>query len=340
MLNAMKKYEAMGSVIDRCNARVLEILQSSDVREAKIAAESFKNGGKRLRPALMILSSLAPTNEPLDVVDPPLIDLAAAVELVHLATLFHDDVIDEVETRRSQLSARVKYGNHASVLAGDYVLAESLLLVQKSELAHTMPEFLRTISVLVQGESRETTHKFDFDINEAAYYEIISEKSASLFALSCKVGGMSRDSEYADLLGHFGWNLGMAFQMIDDLDDMLDLPRGMDDCDLKNGYLALPLIRTLNSLHDGHREELVDIIRAGAFTPENERRIVSLCREHGGFEVTANAIHKHLDRAGEAIGRFESEGEARVLLENVVLDLKTYADMQITELAEFTKTGN
>jgi geranylgeranyl pyrophosphate synthase len=339
MLKAMKKYEAMGSVIERCNTRVLEILQSSDLREAKIAAESFKNGGKRLRPALMILSSLAPTNEFLDAVDPPLIDLAAAVELVHLSTLFHDDVIDEVETRRSQVSARVKYGNHTSVLAGDYVLVEALLLVQKCGIENTMPEFLRTISVLVQGESRETLHKFDFDIKEAAYYEIISEKSASLFALSCKAGGLSRVSEYTDLLGHFGWNLGMAFQMIDDLDDMLDLPRGMDDCDLKNGYIALPLIRTLNSLQDGHRDELIDIIRAGEFTLENERRIVSLCRQHGGFEMAGNAIHKHLDQAGEAIGRFDSEGEARVLLENVVLDLKTYTDMQMTEFVEFSETG-
>jgi geranylgeranyl pyrophosphate synthase len=336
MLNAMKKYEAMGSVIERCNTRVLEILQSSDVREARIASESFKNGGKRLRPALMILSSLAPTGRALDNVDPSLIELAAAVELVHLATLFHDDVIDEVETRRSQLSARAKYGNHASVLAGDYVLVEALLLVQKSGQEHTMPEFLRTIRVLVQGESRETLHKFDFDINEAAYYEIISEKSASLFALSCKVGGMNGESEYADLLGHFGWNLGMAFQMIDDLDDMLDLPRGMDDCDLKNGYLALPLIRTLNSLQDGHREELVGIIRSGSFTPENEKKIVALCRDHGGLEAASDAIQKHLDRAGESIGRLKNGGDARVLLENVVLDLKAYADMQLTEFAEFS----
>jgi geranylgeranyl pyrophosphate synthase len=335
MLNEMKKYEAMGPIIEQCNARVLDILQSSDVREARIAAESFKNGGKRLRPALMILSSLAPTGRSLDEVDSSLIDLAAAVELIHLATLFHDDVIDEVETRRSQLSARAKYGNHASVLAGDYVLAEALILVQKSGLNHTMPEFLRTISVLVQGESRETLHKFDFDINEAAYYEIISEKSASLFALSCKVGGMNGVSEYADLLGHFGWNLGMAFQMIDDLDDMLDLPRGMDDCDLKNGYLALPMIRALNSLQDGHREELVGIIRSGAFTPENEKRIVALCRDHGGFEATGTAIHKHLDRAGESIGRFDNDGAARSLLENVVIDLRTYADMQLAEFAEF-----
>ncbi|UCH85572.1 MAG: polyprenyl synthetase family protein [Candidatus Latescibacterota bacterium] len=336
MLTELKKYELMKSAIDRCNGRVLEVLESSNVREAKIAAESFKNGGKRLRPALMILSSLAPTGAPLDSIDDPLIDLAAAVELTHLATLFHDDVIDEVETRRNQLSARAKYGNHTSVLAGDFVLAEALLLVQRSGLQHAMHEFLRTIRVLVQGESRETNHKFDFDMNEAVYFEIISEKSASLFSLSCKVGGMSRRSEYSDLLGHFGWNLGMAFQMIDDLDDMLDLPRGMVDCDLKNGYIALPVIHTITNLTDGHRQGLVDVIQTGKFTPDDERQIVLLCKENGGFDHAAGEINKHLDRAGEALDRFESDGDAKKLLGSVVLDLKTYAAVQIEGFREFT----
>jgi geranylgeranyl pyrophosphate synthase len=335
MMHALKKYESMNSVIDRCDSRVLEAIQSSSIREAKIAVESFKNGGKRLRPALMVLSSLVPAGAPIDSVDDPLVDLAAAVELIHLATLFHDDVIDDVEMRRTQVSARMKYGNHASVLAGDFVLAEALMLVQKSGLHHTMPEFLRTIRVLVQGESRETLHKFDFDVSEAVYYEIISEKSASLFALSCKAGAMRHRSEYADLLGHFGWNLGMAFQMIDDLDDMLDLPRGMSDCDLKNGYLALPLIRAFNNLRDGYREDLIRTIRSGDFSRENEKRIIAVCRDNGGFDLASSEIRKHLGRASEAIGRFDGGGEAKDLLENVIIDLTAYADAQIGDFAAF-----
>jgi geranylgeranyl pyrophosphate synthase len=330
----------MNSVIDRCDARVLEAIQGSSIREAKIAAESFKNGGKRLRPALMVLSSLVTNGAPIDTVDEPLVDLAAAVELIHLATLFHDDVIDDVETRRGQASARVKYGNHASVLAGDFVLAEALLLVQKSGLHHTMPEYLRTIRVLVQGESRETLHKFDFDVSEAVYYEIISEKSASLFSLSCKAGAMSRRSEYADVLGHFGWNLGMAFQMIDDLDDMLDLPRGMKDCDLKNGYLALPLIHAFNNLRDGYRDELVRTIRSGDFSRENEKKIIAVCRDNGGFELAVSEIRNHLGRASEAIGRFDGALEAKDLLENVIADLTAYAEVQINDFAAFEGRGS
>jgi geranylgeranyl pyrophosphate synthase len=338
MLHALGKYEAMSGAIEQCDARVLEVLGASTIREARIAAESFKNGGKRLRPALMILCSTVSDGGRIDAVEAPIIDLAAAVELIHLATLFHDDVIDDVETRRAKASARTKYGNFASVLAGDFVLVEALLLVQKSGLVHTMPDFLRTIRVLVQGESRESIHKFDFDVNEAVYYEIISEKSASLFALSCKVGGLGRHSGYSDVLGHFGWSLGMAFQMIDDLDDMLDLPRGMHDSDLKNGYLALPVIRTLGNLRDGFRDELIGIIRSGDFTPENQRRIVGLCRDHGGFEAAAAEIHKHLERAIESIDRFTDGGDARDLLDAIVLDLRAYSDVQIHELDAFASS--
>jgi geranylgeranyl pyrophosphate synthase len=228
-----------------------------------------------------VLAAKAPAGGELEPIDDALIRLAGAVELVHLATLFHDDVIDQVDTRRTKLSARLKYGNYASVLTGDFALAEALELVHRSGVPAAMPEFIRTLRVLVRGESLETTHKYNYSLSEAQYYEIISEKSASLFALSCKAGAMAAGGDYADALGHFGWNLGMAFQMIDDLDDMLDNPQRSYDCDLRNGYIALPLIRVLDALKDGHRERLVKIIEKADFKPETERYIVDLCLEYG-----------------------------------------------------------
>jgi geranylgeranyl pyrophosphate synthase len=150
MIEALKKYAALQNSIQRCNGLVLEVLQKSAIREASIALESFKNGGKRLRPALVILTSQVPTGRPIEDLDEPLLQLAGAVELIHLSTLFHDDVIDGVDVRRQEKSARAKYGNHASVLAGDFALAEALQLVERSGLMHTMPDFLRTIRVLVR----------------------------------------------------------------------------------------------------------------------------------------------------------------------------------------------
>lgn len=336
MLTTSDRYSVLKGVIDSCNRLVVDTLGNSSIREAAIATESFNNGGKRLRPALLMLSSLVPDGRGLDEMDPELVQLAGAVELVHLATLFHDDVIDEVDRRREKLSARLKYGNYASVLSGDFALAEALDLVQRSNHVETMPEFIRTLRVLVRGESLETAHKYDYNLSEAQYYDIISEKSASLFALSCKVGGMSRGTPYADALGHFGWNLGMAFQMIDDLDDMLDSPNQSFDCDLRNGYLSLPLIHVLGQLKDGYRDRLLSVIDCADFSPDNERFIVMLCLEHGAIELTRSEVHKHLTRAGDSLLRFESS-EARSLLQQIVDDLKRYADNQAENFNNFVQ---
>ncbi len=328
MIHAIRKYAVLKDIIDRCDEVVRATLERNSVREANIAVESFNNGGKRLRPALLVLSSMTPDGGDLAAVESGLIDLAGAVELVHLATLFHDDVIDEVDTRRTKLSARLKYGNYASVLTGDFALAEALDLVQRSGYPEALPEFIRTLRVLVRGESIETVNKFNYDLTEAQYLDIISEKSASLFALSCKAGALTRGGMHADTLGHFGWSLGMAFQMIDDLDDMLDSPNHSYDCDLRNGYFALPLIRVFGALQNGHRERLVEIIDSGDFREENERFIVSLCMEHGGIEETHRRIRRHLEQARHTLARFP-EGDARGLLEQVVDDLLAYAANQV-----------
>ena len=336
MIHALKKYDVLREIVDRCNTVVIERIQENQLREANIALESFNNGGKRLRPILLVLSAKAPEGGGLHDIDESLIQLAGAVELVHLATLFHDDVIDQVDSRRAKLSARLKYGNYASVLTGDFALAEALELVHRSGVAGAMPEFIRTLRVLVRGESLETSHKYNYALSEAQYYEIISEKSASLFALSCKAGALASGGEYADALGHFGWNLGMAFQMIDDLDDMLDTPQRSYDCDLRNGYMALPMIRVLDSLKDGHRERLIQIIESAEFTPETERYIVELCMEYGALRETSGTIDRHLERANETLARF-SPSISRELLSGIVTELRGYAAEQTRNFQSFLR---
>lgn len=339
MLQAFANYPHLKDVIERCNQVVVDTLRKNTIQEATIALESFNNGGKRLRPMLLVLSSMVPDGSDFADIDPSLIELAGAVELVHLATLFHDDVIDDVDSRRTHASARVKYGNYASILTGDFALAEALAMVQRSKYPATMSEFVRTLRVLVRGESLETAHKFDFNLSKAQYFDIISEKSASLFALSCKVGGMTRGFQYSDTLGHFGWSLGMAFQMIDDLDDMLSTPNHSNDCDLENGYICLPLIHLLDCLKDGHRENLVDIINRADFSPDNERFIVSLCLDHNAIGQTREEIQKHLIRARESVERF-SPSEARGLLERIVEGLDAYSKCQVENFSVFTRSSN
>ncbi|HET6348644.1 MAG TPA: polyprenyl synthetase family protein [Candidatus Krumholzibacteria bacterium] len=338
MMQVLKKHDVLLDIVERCNAVVVERIKENTHSEASIALESFNNGGKRLRPILLVLAAKVPQAEALEPINDTLIRLAGAVELVHLATLFHDDVIDQVDTRRAKLSARLKYGNYASVLTGDFALAEALELVQRSGVASAMPEFIRTLRVLVRGESLETSHKHNYSLSEAQYYEIISEKSASLFALSCKAGALASSGEYADALGHFGWNLGMAFQMIDDLDDMLDSPQRSYDCDLRNGYLSLPMIRVLDALQDGHRERLISIIENADFTPATERYIVEMCMEYGAFTETHATIDRHLERSGETLARF-SPSPARELLTGIVGELRAYAGEQTRNFTAFLRNS-
>jgi len=336
MMHALKKHGVMLDIVERCNSVVVERIKDNVHAEAGIALESFNNGGKRLRPILLVLAAKAPSAQPLEPIEDSLIRLAGAVELVHLATLFHDDVIDQVDSRRAKLSARLKYGNYASVLTGDFALAEALELVQRSGVPAAMPEFIRTLRVLVRGESLETSHKFNYALSETQYYEIISEKSASLFALSCKAGALATGGEYADALGHFGWNLGMAFQMIDDLDDMLDTPQHSYDCDLRNGYMALPMIRVLDALKDGHRERLIGIIESADFTPATERYIVEMCMEYGALQETQLTIDRHLERANDALARF-SPSISRELLSGIVSELRGYATEQTRNFTSFLR---
>jgi geranylgeranyl pyrophosphate synthase len=128
----------------------------------------------------------------------------------------------------------------------------------------------------------------------------------------------------------------MAFQMIDDLDDMLDSPQKSFDCDLRNGYLALPMIRVLNALQDGHRERLVQIIETGDFRPEHERFIVDLCHEYDAITETRAAIERHLVRADDTLSRFAAS-PARDLLGGIVADLRAYAGHQVENFTEFSR---
>jgi geranylgeranyl pyrophosphate synthase len=150
---------------------------------------------------------------------------------------------------------------------------------------------------------------------------------------------MTRELEYSDTMGHFGWSLGMAFQMIDDLDDMLDTPNSSYDCDLRNGYIALPLIRVFSSLRDGHRDRLVKVIEKADFGPENENFIVSLCMEYGTIEQTSTEIHNHLERARTTLQRFD-RSEAWHLLSQVIDDLGAYTDRQVENYAAFERRSS
>jgi len=222
-------------------------VDSDDPLLRDVASHLVTAGGKRIRPRLTLSAAYAATAGGADVAaSPEAVTGAAAVELVHLGSLYHDDVIDEAETRRGVPSVNARWSNIVAILAGDYLLAAAS--ERAASLGADVAMLLATtIGDLCRGQVLELQHLFDKGRSEAAYLSAISGKTASLFATSCRIGGMVSDVSPATLvaLTDFGQHLGMCFQIVDDVLDLtgteaqLGKPAGND---LLEGVYTLPVI--------------------------------------------------------------------------------------------------
>src|SRR5438270_7565558 len=204
-------------------------------------------GGKRLRPALLLLCNRL-ISAPTDCAR----RLAAVVEMIHTATLVHDDVIDVAKTRRGRPSTNIVWGNHVSVLAGDWLYMQAFQVALRERNFHILDVLISLTQMMVEGELLQLERLHRIDVTEADYMELIDRKSASLFSacacLGSAAGGADESTE--SMLGEFAWNLGMAFQLVDDILDftssekILGKPSGND---LREGKVTLPMIYALQS---------------------------------------------------------------------------------------------
>ncbi|MDK2928188.1 MAG: heptaprenyl diphosphate synthase component 2 [Bacillota bacterium] len=224
------------------------LAQAAGPRVAALGGELARAGGKRLRPRLFLLAfrSLSATPP-----TPATYRLAAALELLHLATLAHDDVIDGARLRRSRPSLNAAYGERPAVLVGDFFFSRFL-----AAAAPTGPRALQVmaaaISAMVEGELEQARHRFDLQLEEKDYYGIIAKKTAAFLAAACEVGALAARASRArrSALRRFGLYLGCAFQIQDDIldyvgdPDVLGKPSGSD---LTQGVVTLPLIHTLRA---------------------------------------------------------------------------------------------
>src|SRR3982751_4665880 len=175
-------------------------------------------GGKRLRPALLLLSAKLVGNG-----GPSAIQLGAVVEMIHAATLVHDDVIDVAQTRRGRPSANVQWGNHSCVLAGDWLYMQAFQVALKERNFHVLDLLISLTQMMVEGELIQLDRIGRIGITEADCMELVDRKTACLFSACARLGAVSAGAtnELEDKLGDFAWNLGMAFQLIDDMLDFV-----------------------------------------------------------------------------------------------------------------------
>ena len=226
----------------------------------EIGSHLVASGGKRLRPAIYFLAARCGQDFDLQKAMP----LAVALEMMHMASLVHDDVIDSADTRRGAVTANAKWGNQISILAGDYLFAKAFALVAENNYSKRVDRQLaRLICDLSSGEliQNKEIYKASCDVQE--YYERIAKKTANFIAISCQLGGdvAGLSEEYIQALYDFGYNVGMAFQLTDDLLDLtsddvtLGKPAGND---IRQGIVTLPAIRALEVSPD--RDELHAIV--------------------------------------------------------------------------------
>jgi octaprenyl-diphosphate synthase len=210
------------------------------------AAHLLQAGGKRVRPLCVLLSAACFHGG-----DPKAArDLAVVAELVHLATLLHDDVIDDADTRRGEVAARRIWGNAVSVLAGDLLLTHALERTAAASPGDTMTELIATLRRLVDGEVIQLRGRVSVDASESVYFAIVEGKTASLFSWAARAGARTGGASpaHVDALGAFGRDLGVAFQLVDDaLDYQGDPARTGKKLlgDLREGKVTLPLLVTL-----------------------------------------------------------------------------------------------
>jgi heptaprenyl diphosphate synthase len=252
-------------------------------------------GGKRFRPMLALLSGYFG-----DPTDPRLIPACVALELVHVATLYHDDVIDEAESRHGVPAANVRWDNTVAILAGDYLFARA------SEVGADLgPDVCRilaqTIATLCDGQIREVDASRRLDQTEERYLEVIRRKTGALIATSCRLGAMMSDApaERVDILEAFGGSLGLAFQLSDDIMDLTSsqLELGKEPgVDLKEGVYTLPVLHALE--HSSHREELARILATGV-DGELLDRALEIVTAGDSIQHAREAVR---DEVGRAVG--------------------------------------
>ncbi len=277
-------------------------LSTDSLLISEVARHLVNRKGKRLRPAMVFLSYGACLNSEADSLsNPQVMNVALAIEFIHTATLLHDDVIDQSKVRRGQVSVNHKWNNLVSVLMGDFLLAKSLRLIVETESQALLSTISKATENLSIGEMNEVQESRNFNLDEETYLQIISAKTASLFTASCESGAVAagaNDKVQKELKG-YGQNLGMAFQITDDLLDWVGesekTGKGLGN-DMKEGKITLPLICTLRESDVPSRKKILKLLK-NDFNQEDFDEILSLIKGNGGVEYALEKANSFGDKA-------------------------------------------
>lgn len=275
----------------------------------------IKRKGKQMRPMFVFLSAklCGEINE-------STYRAAALVEILHTATLVHDDVVDESFERRGFFSINAIWKNKIAVLVGDYLLSKGLLLSTENQDFMHLQLLSEAVRQMSEGELLQIEKTRNLNVREDIYFEIIRSKTASLLSSACAVGSWStsKNEELTNKMKLFGEKVGIAFQIKDDLfdygEEKVGKPTGND---IKEKKLTLPLIYTVNNCSSSIRREIVYIVKNQNTNPEKIKWVIKQVEEHGGIDYTQKKMYQYRDEALAILNDFP-ESKVRSALEDLV----------------------
>jgi octaprenyl-diphosphate synthase len=294
-------YAPIQHELDQVEALLNEQLGSDHPQVDEIVRHGIRLGGKRIRPALLLLSGQAVGS-----LSAAHVTLAAVVEMIHLATLIHDDVLDEADLRRHVDTVNARWNNETSVLLGDFLFTHSFYLASQTGSTFACQTIGRSTNIVCEGEIRQTAASGNLQLSEADYLSIVAAKTAELCACCCELGAhfAEVDSRKVALLRDFGLNLGIAFQIVDDL---LDLSGDEGDTgkslgtDLAKQKMTLPLIRTRDTLDIEKRREFLALL--GRQSPTDSDELHEFLEAAGAIEYAQSAAQSYAERATACIAK-------------------------------------
>ena len=299
--------------LKRIEGEIEKNLSSGVPLVAHISRYIIRSGGKRLRPLLMVLAARltgyqGENHYPLSIV----------FEYLHAATLLHDDVVDSAELRRNKPAANTIWGNPAAVLVGDFLLATSFALAVSSGHLKILSVLSETTTRMAEGEILQLINSHNLEISEQEYIEVITRKTAILIAAACQIGAIfgGADGEREEAMRCFGLNLGISFQLRDDVldyagsEEEIGKPIGQD---LGERKITLPLIYTLATSNPEDRQRLVDLVTADEITRETFTEVKGCIEHYQGIEYTSRLAERHIAFAKEALATFAPSATWEIL---------------------------
>jgi octaprenyl-diphosphate synthase len=305
----------VGAELERVGAEIRRIVLSDFQMIEEVNEHLLFMQGKLFRPTLLLLSSRV-GGEPSD----DALTLAAVVELVHLATLVHDDAVDHSVLRRGLPTVNALWTHQVAIIMGDYLYSRGVTELARLGNLEALVVLAQAANEMSVGEMRQLTSYDALDFTEKDYYRLIAAKTASLMSAACEMGALAGVPAHREALSRFGHNLGMAFQIADDLLDytgteaVTGKPTGHD---LRERKVTLPLVGAMGSADASEEAEIRDFFTRVDPTDEEIAHIVRIVTDRGGLEYARSSARQYADTAEEALSGLEESAAVEALRDSV-----------------------